>query len=313
MFSEINTKLIEIQGEIRKKDKYRGQLQDYKQELVTIKKMITQLREQLKFEEKDVQKLEHISLTNLFATLSGKKDEKLAKEKQEMIAAQHKLEEAEKTKKEIDAAMLDLQNMLANLEDAEGDYQQLLLQKEHMIKTSTSPFAAKVFELSEQEGVLKAYINELDEACAAGSRVERALSNAIDALEEAANWGTWDIFGGGGTITDLVKHQHIDEAEDYLHQAQTSMRLFQKELLDVQETELFEINISRMLKFADFFFDGFIADFMVQGKINQSLEQTQDHYAQVNKILSKLTEQINEKKRELVAVQNEKKRIVEQL
>jgi hypothetical protein len=90
------------------------------------------------------------------------------------------------------------------------------------------------------------------------------------------------------------------------------MRQFQKELLDVQET-ISEVNISGMLKFADFFFDGFIADFMVQGKITRSLEQTRKHFAKVNQILLKLKAQSEEIKLDLEKVQAERQGIVERL
>ncbi|WP_040205847.1 hypothetical protein [Neobacillus jeddahensis] len=312
MFSEINARIIEIHGELRKKEKYKSQLMDYERELATVMQTISQLQEQFEVEQEDVEKLERISLTNLFATLSGKKDEKLSKEKQEMVTAQHKLEEASKTKIEIDSAMRELQTKLVNLEKVEDKLQQLLLQKEELITSSGSPFAETIFGWSEQEGALKASLIELDEAILAGERAERALVNAIESLENAEDWGTWDIFGGGA-ISGALKHQHIDEAEDYLHQAQTSMRHFHKELLDVQEQESFEVNISGMLTFADFFFDGFIADYMVQGKINQSLEQTNSHLNQVNDILLKLKAQSEEKKQALTAIQQEKQEMIEKL
>ncbi|WML57807.1 hypothetical protein [Neobacillus sp. PS2-9] len=312
MFTEINAKLVAIQGELRKKEKYEGQLADYEREIETIEEKLNLLQYQFYTEQEDVERLERFGLTKLIATLSGKKEEKLSKEKQEMIAAQHKLEEAIKTKKEIDQAMRVLENNLKNLGPVEVEYQQLLLQKEDMIKVSSSPFAAKVFELSEQEGVLKAYLMELEEAKQAGFRVEDALSDAVSLLDKAEGWGTWDLFGGG-TIAGMIKHQKIDEAEAHLHRAQRCMREFQKELLDVQDTVFVDINISGMLKFADFFFDGFIADYMVQGKIKRSLEQARGHLAKVRDILTRLDSQIEEKKVELAEIQKEKQGIVERL
>ncbi|WP_449538239.1 hypothetical protein [Ferdinandcohnia sp. Marseille-Q9671] len=312
MFSDINAEIIEIQGELRKKDKYQKQLADYERELEVIEKTLSQLRVTFEAEKEDVEKLEGLSLTNLFALLSGTKDEKLAKEKEEMIAERHKLEEAAKTKMEIEDAMLGIRNKLYNLKDTEYKFHRLLMQKENMVKTSSSPFAARVLELSEQEGNLKAYMTELDEAITAGERVESALIQAMESLKKAENWGTWDMFGGG-TITGVVKHQHIDQSEAYLHQAQTSMRQFQKELLDVQEQANLEINISGMLKFADFFFDGFIADYMVQGKITGSLDQTRSHYDKVYDLLKKLRAQLEEEETELGNIQKEKQEIIAKL
>lgn len=79
MYTEINTRLVEIQGNLRKKDKYEMQLADFKRELETIEERLSQLRVQFHSEQKEVEKLESVSLTNLFATLTGKKDEKLTK------------------------------------------------------------------------------------------------------------------------------------------------------------------------------------------------------------------------------------------
>ncbi|MFT4414497.1 hypothetical protein ACLM5H_11615 [Fredinandcohnia humi] len=312
MFSEINAKLIDIQGELRKRDKYQAQLEDYEKELETIEDRLSQLRIQFESEQEDVEKLERISLSSILATLTGTKDEKLSKERQELISAQLKLEEAAKAKIEIDDEMLMIRNKLIELNNTEYEYQQLLLQKENMIKVSDSPYAEKVFELSEREGALLAYIHEIDEARVAGKHVEGSLKKAIKSLEDAENWGTFDMFGGG-TISGFVKHQHIDKAESYIHQAQKNMRHFQKELLDVQETAHIKVDISELLKFADFFFDGFIADFMVQGKITKSLEQTRGHYRKVRDILAKLEAQSEEKGQELDVIQREKHELVERL
>ena len=312
MYSEINAKLVEIQDELRKINKYHAQLADYEQELETIEETITQLQRQFVSEEKDVSKLERLSLTNLFATLAGTKEGKLTKEKQEMVVAQHKLVEAEKTRIEIDHAMIETHNKLIKLEKTKSEYQQLLLQKEEMIKASESPSSAKMFELSEHEGALRSHITEFKEAIDAGNLVKSALSDVLKSLEKAGGWGTIDLFGGG-LISDIAKHQHIDQAEDHLHHVQTCMRQFQKELLDVRQQAKLEINISGMLKFADFFFDGLIADFMVQDKINKSINQIENQYTKVKDILLKLNELYMENMKKLEIVQKEKQEIIQSL
>ncbi|WP_433747549.1 hypothetical protein [Falsibacillus pallidus] len=312
MFEQINERLVDVKQDLRKKEKAEVQLKDYQKELKTMEQTISRLRKQFESEKKDVEKLERVSLTNLFATLSGKKDEKLSTEQQEMIVAQHKLEEAEKTKKDIEGAMQELNFKLTSLGNVEDEYRQLLLEKEQLITSSYSPSAEKVLNVSEQEGNLKATITELDEAITAGWHVENRLEQAIRSLEKAENWGTWDMFGGG-MLSSMAKHDNIDKAEDHLHQAQKSMRQFQKELLDVEETAQIEVGISGMLKFADFFFDGFIADFMVQGKIQDSLDQARSQLESVLEITDRLKDQKEEKERELKSVQTQKRELIESL
>jgi chromosome segregation ATPase len=312
LFSDINEKLIKVKGDLRKKQKYAVQIEDFQKELEAVEGKLSQLQDQFKSDQEDVNKLESMSLTNLFATLSGTKDEKLSKEKKVLLATKHRLGEVLKTKLEIEGEISEISSKLDALSKVEEDYQQLLVQKEALIKVSDSKHADKVMELTEQEGNLRAYIEELNEAISAGELVEHALLDAEKSLEKASNWGTADILGGG-TISGFVKHQHIDDAEDYLHDAQTHMRKFQKELLDVQEEAKLEVDISGLLMFADFFFDGFIVDFMVQGRINDALDETREQYDKVTEVLNKLEKQVNEKKEEVELVQKEKKFVIEEL
>jgi len=129
MFSEINAKLIEIKGELRKKQKYEAQLKDFHKELEIVEKRVNQLQILYKSEEKDVNQLEKMSLKNVFALLSGTKDEILLKEKRELIVVEHRLEEANKTKSEIDSAFLELNNKLHTLENTESNITNFFLKK----------------------------------------------------------------------------------------------------------------------------------------------------------------------------------------
>lgn len=195
--------------------------------------------------------------------------------------------------------------------EADQDYQVLLSAKEQMMKEKDAAFGNRLFELNETEGDLAAYMMELDEAIEAGNKVKFALNNAIDSLESAEGWGTFDMFGGG-MISTMVKHDHIDKATNHIHHAQTSMRSFQKELLDVDEVTDFQIDISGMLKFADFFFDGLIVDWMVQGRIQDSLQQARDQHASVVSIIRKLNKTLKEKEIELSTIQAAKMQLIEE-
>lgn len=310
MFTEMNSRLVDLKGDMRKEMKYRMQLADYEQELAIVEERIAELQNQFESEQEDVTKLERLSLASLLATLAGSKDAKLSKERQEMIAAQHKLSEARKTKDDIEREIGLLREKMQKLKSPEKEYQQLLERKEVMIKESGSPFAVKLFELIEQEGELTSRLTELKEAIGAGRSVKGALSDALESLDRAGSWGQFDLFGGG-TISGIKKHQHIDAAEENLYRAQVNMRKFQKELLDVKEEAYLDINVSGMLKFADFFFDGFIVDYMVQNKINQSADETRNQYYKVGEILIKLEKKQQEILKQIDAVQKEKRDIVE--
>lgn len=52
-----------------------------------------------------------------------------------------------------------------------------------------------------------------------------------------------------------------------MQQARSALKRFQKELMDVENVEEFHIETGDFLSFADYFFDGIIADWLMQSRI----------------------------------------------
>lgn len=309
MSGDINVRFEQIKERIKKKRKWEMQLSDYKTELNDVEKMIYRLEDQLTDEKKDVQKLESVGFTNFFQTLLGGKEDKLNKEKQEVVAVQLKLKEANKTKKEIEQAILEVNNKLKDVVNVEIEYHSILSEKEKIITRSNSISARQLFDASEKIGDIQAYIKELEEAIHTGEAAEQALADAVESLESAEGWGTFDLFGGGA-ITGLIKHNHIDQATELIHAAQSKMRSFQKELLDLDENADIQVEISGLLKFADFFLDGIIADWLVQGKIRDSLEQAKDQENNVKRIVTGLKFQKERKEIALDEIKKEREALI---
>lgn len=130
---------------------------------------------------------------------------------------------------------------------------------------------------------------EIREAIAAGERALKSLEDAKEQLSRARNWGIADMLGGG-FITSLFKHSKMDEAVVCMEDARTNLGIFQRELKDVHVPMDFRMEIGNFLSFADFFFDGIIADYLVQSKINDAREQVDDALERVKYLLDKLKE-----------------------
>ena len=103
----------------------------------------------------------------------------------------------------------------------------------------------------------------------------------------ARNWGIIDLFGGGG-LSGLLKHAKVRDASRSLEQAKADLQVFQRELRDVQSIDGLRIEIGDFLTFADFFFDGFVADYLVQSKIRNAQEQVDRAIDMVSNILQSL-------------------------
>ncbi len=131
---------------------------------------------------------------------------------------------------------------------------------------------------------------EIREAIYAGENALSSLREAERMLNSAGNWGLVDIFGGD-LISGLMKHKKINDASQCLEEAKRDLRTFSRELDDVSGIEAMNVNVGDFLTFADFFFDGAIADFLVQSKISEAKRQVREAIYRVEDALRKLKRQ----------------------
>ena len=128
---------------------------------------------------------------------------------------------------------------------------------------------------------------EMKEAMDAGERALLSLRSAQEKLNSASNWGLLDMFGGGFFST-IIKRSKMDDAQRLMEAAKSDLRRFQKELKDVNIPLDLRMEVGSFLSFADFFFDGFLADYLVQSKISEAKEQVSDAIFKIEQILNEL-------------------------
>ncbi len=133
---------------------------------------------------------------------------------------------------------------------------------------------------------------EIQEAIEAGERALYSLREAREKLNSAKSWGIVDLLGGG-LIADMIKYSRMDDATRYMEEAKSSLKAFQRELQDVQVPMNLRMEIGSFLTFADFFFDGFLADYMVHKKIKEAMEQVEDAIYRVEQLLRDLRGQMD--------------------
>ena len=128
---------------------------------------------------------------------------------------------------------------------------------------------------------------EMKEAMDAGERALTSLRNAQEKLNSAGNWGLFDMFGGG-LFSTIMKRSKMDDAQQLMEAAKSDLKRFQRELKDVNIPLDLRMEVGSLLSFADFFFDGFVADYLVQSKISEAKEQVSDAIIRVEQILNEL-------------------------
>lgn len=120
---------------------------------------------------------------------------------------------------------------------------------------------------------------EISEAIQAGNEALRCLENAKDFLGSAGNWGL---------LTTFVKHSKMNQANEQIQAARAALMAFQRELHDVQELGDLKVETGDLLGFADYFFDGLLADLLVQSRINNAKNQIDNAIQRVKYILAQL-------------------------
>jgi hypothetical protein len=287
MIQELSDRLSKIVKQKRLKEKLENDLHVVDEELEDKSSRFSSLGSQLDKEKIDVEKLEHISLTYLFYSVLGDREQQLEKERQELLSAQLIYQQTKNQVEYLEREKDRLSIELDKLAGTESDYDLVLSEKEKFIQQSNQIVSRELIEFSEELANLNSELKEIAEAIVAGKSVLPDLEQAIKSLGSAENWGLWDMLGGG-FISGMIKHSHIDEARESVNSAQNKISRFKRELADVQKEAEIQVKVWGLATFADFFFDGLISDWVVQSKIEDSLAQVNNAKNIITQAIKKL-------------------------
>lgn len=258
-------------------------------------------------EQEDVDRLEGKTLAAMFYDLIGKKDDKLAKEKKEAYAARVRYDTAAQELDSVEFRLRSIGEELLTLRECEGQYEKELSRVLDEIKAGGDPRSEAVLKLEERIADRQRDKKELSEAIAAGNSAMQAVDAVLRHLDDAEGWGTWDILGGG-LLADIAKHDALESAQRAVDLLQVRLRSFKTELVDVAMEVNVQITIDGFLGFADWFFDGFFADFAVMDKIEQSARDVQSVKSELQSAIHTLRQKYE---KAMVDEENAKKRLAD--
>lgn len=133
----------------------------------------------------------------------------------------------------------------------------------------------------------KDYEKEKQEAIGAGVRALDSLNAASDILSNAADWGLFDMIGGG-FFTTMIKHSKLDKARAALDAARYDLQNFSTELADIDRRFNLSLKLDEFMELADYLFDNFFVDYMVQEKITEARDQVSRAIREVERIVYEL-------------------------
>lgn len=307
----INDRLMDVRYRMREKERLESLLAGMERQKSELEAKMEELLKSLKKEEVDVKKLEGISLINLFHIIKGDKGDRLYEERKEAIAAKLKYDEAVLDIKRINEEMNELGAKIRAFGNLKMEYEELIRDKEKLIQSGEYKETIEINSIIEKQIALRSKEKEIYEAISAGNMVINSLKHVQDSLDSAGNWGTYDMLGGG-FIATMAKHSRIDEARDEIDKTQSLLRKFHLELQDVGENVKIDIEIGSFLTFADYFFDGFFADWSVQNRIHDSQDRVYETLSRVVQLKSILERDLNRTRAELKKLEDDKIKIIEE-
>jgi chromosome segregation ATPase len=291
---EINQQIAELQANISRQSFYEREKNRLTEELRSTKSEELNLVLELRKEQKDVDALQSLTLKSLLARMKGTRDYQLHQEEYELVEAKAKLDRFKLQQQQLLDELKELDQKLLEIEDQKAQISDLLQTKRQLISEQPDEVGRKLNELMDSYYLLKKQEKEVNEAIAAGKACNNTLYSALESLESAKNWGTYDLISRGGLISHAVKYNRIDTAQARLSKAQIQIRKFQKELKDVdlKVTTAF-LDISDTQRTIDFWFDNIFTDFNVLGKINDTILYTQQNKTKIQRTLSTLRSTLN--------------------
>lgn len=307
--SVYNEQLSLLRQQIERKGHVEAVLKELREAESDLECKVAAFAIEKKSEEQDVERLSGHSLLAFFYAVTGRKDEKLEKEKKEALEAAVRYECACKELLDVKKTIEAYEKEHLKIYRAPKEYERLLLSKREEIKESATAKASEIITLEEKIAVLKNQNKELGEAISEGKKALDIAWQLYSELDRAEALASHDIFWGKG-MTSFVKYEYVDAAQALTEKLQIQLRRFKAELCDVEINADVKIEISEFDRFADCFFDNIFTDWFVSDKLRNARNQAENARKELDKVIEMLSgrhtkvktqlERAEEKIRELV-------------
>ena len=271
-------------------------------------------RQQYAGQEKDVERLEHLSLTRVLAALHGSREDALARQKAEAEAARYRVAQAQQRLDAARAELGSLEDRQAQLAGAPQAYANALAAKEQYLTDSADPRGARLLALAEERGQLTAELGELRRASGTAGAAAQALAEVQDRLGTAASWPTFDTYVDHGVVANAIEHDRIDQAAQAARTADQRLAALRADLAELGGylPTAPKLEISAGFRFADIFLNNALTDLTVGRQIREAQDNVGRSVLQVRALRDRLRDQIGTVTGRLDAMDAERRQLLTQ-
>jgi len=266
--------LSETRDNIRAIKPFENKLAALESRLEKAKTNVEDLLQKYEEEHLDVQQMQKESFSSFVLRFFGKYERKLLKEEQQQIEAKAIYDKASADLEQIMHEKQELGTRLNDLRQQAREYEAELENRRVVVRKLEGDATQRYNQFEEAIDAITMQITEINEALRAASCVKSTAEEAMNSLDSAESWATYDIWARGGILSHAAKYSHIDDAEACFNTLSSQIESLRSELVDVQglNTSSFT-EISSIQRTIDFWFDNIFTDLSVRSQIQDNMEQ----------------------------------------
>ena len=316
--------LAELQEKIRRKKKAKNLLAHFTEEATRLNSIMEDRFKEYEVEKEEAEALQSATLTLLFYSLLGLKEEKLSKEESEALAAKAAYETAKAELDHILARQVELRAEIRSLGNCERDYEEMVAEKKAWLMVKEATVNTEVEALEAEKAAIIRDSKELKEAMESGQYALRVARSVMDALAKAKLLNFNDVVGDRrhrGTVAsafresevDYEKHSTLVRLDNSIQTLGKYLQDFAAELKDVAALPMENLpstSFSDGLLFLDRWVEGLFAEIVVSVKLDNIQKNMMPLLGKLTPIVSGLEKEyaareaackeIDEKIREIV-------------
>jgi hypothetical protein len=174
-FEDLNAQLIEARKTIQERDRILSLMASIDRQLAERRRELSLSVTQLKYEKRDMQALEGLSLESLYYTLLGHKEEQLEKETAEYLGLKMTTEKCRLTIASLQTQLQHFEAELAVLADCEEEYEAVKQQQLEFLTSLGNSDSQQLSELSDKLAQSRIVQQQLNRVLGAGNQAIKTI------------------------------------------------------------------------------------------------------------------------------------------
>lgn len=247
-------------------------------------------REALVKERRDVEEFHTFSFSKLMDELKGDVEDRLRQEIAEANAAHYAVSEAEHRRQTAVLAMARINDRLADLGDAQGEWVAALKEKEAELRAHGDPRVPRLAEIESRWGEIEDERAAIVHAIESAGEVTARLDQAAEIIETAPDWGILDTLFDGGVLVSSPRENRMDEAADMLRSADDASEALRRDLRGVMAIEAEDANLASLHHACQGWcgVDGLDGEGGLMGQLDNSLKDIQSGKDTIERVVKEL-------------------------